>query len=77
MDGISFFKNRIEFVRIKKGESKIEDMAIYFDQQTKLEYPKRFIGQRIVLKINKTIKYLYNLLRLRIMTLKDFDFYYR
>ncbi|MBD2563461.1 MULTISPECIES: hypothetical protein [Nostoc] len=77
MEGISFFKNRIEFVRIKKGESKMEDMAIYFEQQTKLEYPKRFIWQKTILKIAKLIKYLYNFLRLRILTLKNFDFYYR
>ncbi len=55
----------------------MEDMAIYFEQQAKLEYPEHFIGQRIILKINKSINYLYNLLRLRIITLKDFDFYYR
>lgn len=77
MEGISFFKNRIEFVRIKNRESKMEDMAIYFEQKAKLEYPKRFILQRTILKINKILKYLYNLLRLRIKILKDFNFYYR
>jgi len=77
MDGVSFFKDKTELVRIQKGQSKMEEMSKYFDQQRMLEYPSRSIFERIVVKLGKIIKNLYNLVRLRIASLKKFDFYYR
>jgi hypothetical protein len=77
MEGISFFKDRVELVRIQKGQSKMEEMSVYFQQQRMLEYPNRSILEKIVVKLGKIIGYLYNLLRLRIVTLSNFDFYYR
>jgi len=77
MDGVSFFKDKTELVRIQKGQSKMEEMSKYFEQQKMLEHPNRSIFERIVVKLGKIIKHLYNLVRLRIASLNNFDFYYR
>jgi hypothetical protein len=77
MDGINFFKDKTELVRLQKGESAMQDMKIYFDQQKNLEYPQQSLIKKAIIKIRKQIHYLYYLLRLRIVTLKKFDFYYR
>lgn len=77
MEGITFFKDRTEFIKIQKGQSKMEEMSVYFEQQQMLEYPNRSFFERIVDKIVKSMKFSYKILNLRIQTLKDFDFYYR
>ncbi|MFH7027679.1 MAG: hypothetical protein ACHBN1_20340 [Heteroscytonema crispum UTEX LB 1556] len=77
MEGISFFKDRTELIRIKKGQSKMEEMSIYFEQQKMLEHPNRSILGKVAVKLTKNIGSLYNLVRLRIVTLNNFDFYYR
>jgi hypothetical protein len=77
MEGISFFKDKTELVRIQKGQSKMEEMSIYFEQQKMLEYPKRSIKQKVAAKLGQSITHLYNLVRLRIVTLSKFNLYYR
>lgn len=77
MEGITFFKDRTEFIKIQKGQSKMEEMSVYFEQQQMLEYPNRSFFERIVDKMVKSMKFSYKILNLRIQTLKDFDFYYR
>jgi hypothetical protein len=77
MSGINFFKDRTELVRIQKGESDMKEMAIYFEQQQILEYPKYSLREKIFLKLSQRLGYVYNLLRVRIVTLKNFNFYYR
>lgn len=77
MPGIDFFKDRTELVRIQKGESDMKEMSIYFEQQRMLEYPKYSLGEKIFLKLSQRLGYIYNLVRLRIITLKNFNFYYR
>ncbi|MBW4445652.1 MAG: hypothetical protein KME38_01930 [Spirirestis rafaelensis WJT71-NPBG6] len=77
MEGISFFKDKTELVRIQKGQSKIEEMSIYFEQQKMLEYPKRSLLEKVAAKLGQSITHLYNLVRLRIVTLSKFNFYYR
>lgn len=77
MEGISFFKERIERIRIRKGESSFEEMAVFFERQKKLEYPHRSLLQRAILKLKKKTSHFYRQLRLRITTLRNYDFYYR
>ncbi|MBD2451050.1 hypothetical protein H6G76_28760 [Nostoc sp. FACHB-152] len=77
MDGINFFKDRTELIRVKKGQSNMQDMKIYFEQQRKLEYPQHSLMKKLIIKIRKQILYFFYLLRLRIVTLKNFEFYYR
>jgi hypothetical protein len=77
MNGISFFKAQTELIRIKKGQSKVEDMAIYFEQQRKLEYPERSFLENITTKLAKGLRIVYTLIALRIKTLRNLNFYYR
>jgi|GEM_PF-5249726 len=42
-----------------------------------LEHPNRSIFEKIVVKLGKLIRYLYGLVRLRIASLNNFDFYYQ
>lgn len=55
----------------------MEEMSIYFEQQKMLEHPQRSILEKVRDKLVKNLKYLYGLVRLRIVTLNNFDFYYR
>lgn len=77
MEGIAFFKDRTELVRIQKGQSNLDEMSIYFEQQKMLEQPKRSILEKVVVKISRSISYFYHLARLIIKTLRKFNFYYR
>lgn len=77
MQGISFFKDKSEMIRIQKGQSNMEQMSEYFKQQRMFEYPHRSLWEKIILKLNKQIVYLNKFILLRIMTLKRFSFYYR
>ena len=77
IEGISFFKDRTELVKIKKGQSDPKEMSSYFEKQKMLEYPKRAILKKLAVKLAKNFGYVYRSLRLRSETLKNFDFYYR
>ena len=77
MEGIEFFKDRTELVRIQKGQSNINEMSIYFEQQKMLEQPKRSVLEKVVVKISRNISDSYHLARLIIKTLRKFNFYYR
>jgi sorbitol-specific phosphotransferase system component IIBC len=77
MDGISFFKDKTELIRIQKGQSKMEEMSKYFEQQKMHEYPKRSLLEKVGTKLGQSVTHLYNLARLRIVTLSKFNFYYR
>jgi hypothetical protein len=78
MEGLDFFDDRIEAVRIAQGQSDPEAKKVYFEMQKKLEYPHRSIPQKIMRKIGKSIEYGYHSSRLKTTSLlKDFDFYYR
>jgi hypothetical protein len=77
MEGLNFFKERIERSKIHKGESSMEQMAVFFERQKKLEYPQRSLLQRAILKFKKKTSRFYRQLRLRVTTLKNYDFYYR
>ncbi|BDA73678.1 hypothetical protein RIVM261_039320 [Rivularia sp. IAM M-261] len=76
MKGISFFKDRTEMVRVKKGESNMKEMSDYFEKQQQLEYPdSRLI--KIYTKLRKMLVALFNWMKLRFYTLNNFNFYYR
>ena len=78
MEGLDFFDDRIEAVRIAKGQSDTEAKKVYFEMHKKLEYPHRSISKKIMRKIGKFIDYGYYSTRLKLTTfIEDFDFYYR
>ncbi len=77
MEGISFFKERIEVVRAKEGKSNPSEMAAYLERQRVLEYPKRSVLGKVAAKLNKNLGFFYRSMRLRVLALGDFNFYYR
>lgn len=76
MDGLSFFKEQTMLVRLQKGQVKMEDVAIYFEEQRKIEYSQRSLVEKIVVKFLKAIRALYTLTNLRLQTLFNPIFYY-
>jgi hypothetical protein len=77
MQGLNFFKERIERSKIHKGESSMDQMAVFFERQKKLEYPQRSLLQRAILKFKKRTGRFYRQIRLRVTTLKNYNLYYR
>lgn len=68
MPGISFFNNKIEFVRIQKGQSNIDEMSVYFEEHGKIAHRKRSLPEKVVFKLGEAIMHFYRALRLRIVT---------
>ena len=77
MEEISFFKDKLELQKIKQGEAEVKKNYIYFEIQQKLEYPQISIFKRAINKIRKMIMHFYRSWRLKILSLKDINFYYR
>lgn len=78
MAGVEFFDDRIEKIRISKGESSAKEKLEYFETQNKIENARNSIFKKIVKKINKSVEYFYHSIRLKATTmLSDYDFYYR
>lgn len=75
MDGLSFFKDRTMVIKLKKGQVKMEDVAIYFEEQRKIEYLERSVLETITVKFIKAIRTLYILINLRFKTLFNPIFY--
>ncbi len=76
MDGLSFFKEQTMVVRLRKGQVKMEDVAIYFEEQRKIEYSERSVLETIAVKSQKVIRALYRLIHLRLKSLFNPIFYY-
>ncbi|HIK08504.1 MAG TPA: hypothetical protein IGS40_28190 [Trichormus sp. M33_DOE_039] len=76
MEGISFFKDRTELVRVKKGQSKMKDVAKYFEQQKMIEFSENSLFEKLKIMLAKKVRFFYSLFRLRISSLSNFDFYY-
>jgi hypothetical protein len=64
-DSFPFFKDNIEQVRVKAGQSKLADKEIYFQMHKEIESPKRSILKKIVDKITRKAVFFYRLLKLR------------
>ncbi|MDF5711239.1 MAG: hypothetical protein PUP90_27105 [Nostoc sp. S4] len=74
-DKFPFFKDNIEQVRIKKGQSNPEEKQIYFDIHQKIEYQNRSIPRKVTDKLMKKTVFVYRLLRLRKFAKNDSDFH--
>ncbi len=77
MEGISFFKDRVESVRIKNGQSDPQAMSLYFETQKKLEKPSRSIPEKLAIRLSKSLGRFYRSMRLRVAALGNPGFYYR
>ena len=73
-DKFPFFKDKIELIRIKNGQSNLEETQIYFDIHKQIEYPKRSLLQKITNSLIQKAVFYYRLLRLRIFVKKDPNF---
>lgn len=66
MDGLDFFDDRIEKVRIAKGQSDPDAKKQYFEDQKTIELSNSSILDKIIKKISKKIEYTYHSLRLKL-----------
>lgn len=64
-DRFPFFKDNIERVRVKMGQSDLKEKQIYFDKHKQIEYPKRVIIRKIIDKITQKAVFFYRFLRLK------------
>lgn len=76
VDRFSFFKDRIERVRIQKGQVNAQEKSIYFEKQKQLEFPNNSRVEKTLTKLSNRIGYLFRLIRLKIISLNNFSFYY-
>lgn len=74
-DWFPFFKDNIEKVRIKNGQSKFQDKKQYFEQHRQIENVPRSVPQKVWAKLKKSVVVYPRLLRLRKQ--KRQDMYYQ
>jgi hypothetical protein len=78
MEGLDFFDDRIEKVRIKNGQSDPAAKQKYFETQEKIEQRYCSLPYRAIDKITRPLRRRYHTTRLQATTLlTDFDFYHR
>ena len=78
MEGVDFFDDRIEKIKIAKGQVSSKERLEYFEAQNKIENPNHSIFQKVVKKLKKYTEYYYHSMRLKVFTmLNDYNFYYR
>ncbi len=70
-DRFPFFKDNIEKVRVKQGQSSLEDKQSYFDTHLKIEYPHRRIWRKGMKKITRKMGVFYRSLRLKSLAKQD------
>ncbi|MEH2323433.1 MAG: hypothetical protein V7K32_07635 [Nostoc sp.] len=67
MEGISFFNNKIELVKISKGQSNTDEISKYFEEHEKILYPKRSFVSKAIDKLGKAIMHFYRKIRFKIV----------
>lgn len=78
MEGLDFFDDRIEKVRIANGQSDPTAKQKYFEVQQKVEQRYRSLPYKAIDKVSRFFRYRYHMARLKATTfLSDPDFYYR
>jgi hypothetical protein len=77
MEGLDFFDDRIEKVRIANGQSDPAAKQKYFEVQRKIEQRDRSLLDKATDKTSRFFRYCYHMSRLKATTfLSDSDFYY-
>ncbi|MBD2056949.1 hypothetical protein H6F88_13150 [Oculatella sp. FACHB-28] len=81
MEGVEFFDDKIEKAKISNGEAEPKAKQEYFDTQYKIEHPQKSLLEKAVLKalrvVTEKARFYYHAVRSRIISLSDYDFYYR
>jgi hypothetical protein len=67
MPGIYFFNHKIEFTRIKQGQSSMEKMSKYFEEHDNILFQKKSITKKIFDKLERESGLLYRKARLNIL----------
>jgi hypothetical protein len=77
IDRFAYFKDRIEKIRIEKGQVDPNEKLAYFQTQQQLEFPKYSGIRKVFVKVNKLIKNFIRSIQLKFDTLSNVNFYYR
>lgn len=77
MQGIVYFKDWVQKQKIKKGQASADDTVTYFQQHEAIEYRQSSFCQKLRRRLEKISGYYYRYFFLKLVTLKDFNFYYR
>jgi hypothetical protein len=65
MPGISFFNNKIELVRIQKGQSCMEEMSRYFEEHRKILHPPQSKLEKGLNKLVQVMIHFYRVMKLK------------
>jgi hypothetical protein len=76
MKDFEFFKDKIEQVKIKTGQSESHKTVAYFETRKQLACSDRPLFQKAVAKLHKYVRLIDRTTRLRVSSLKNFDFYH-
>jgi hypothetical protein len=76
MEAIFFFKDKLEIQKLKRDESVSSEILKLLEIQKQYEYPSKTFIEKVIRKITKKVIYVYCLLSCRIVTIRNFKFYY-
>ncbi|MEH2380701.1 MAG: hypothetical protein V7K27_17765 [Nostoc sp.] len=68
MSGISFFNNKIEMVKIQKGQSSMNEMSLYFEEHGRIISSQLSILRKFISKLGEAIMHLYRVIKFRVVT---------
>ena len=74
---ISFFKNRVELYKISQGKAHPEEKSTYLQKYHQIKYPPKNLVSKIIEKTQAKFGLFYRSFRLKLLSLMDFNFYYR
>ncbi|GET38656.1 hypothetical protein MiSe_34150 [Microseira wollei NIES-4236] len=75
MPGVCYFDDRIEQVKISKGQADPQETLIYFKQLKALKNPKRSAVEKLATKLFSKLDQFYRAGKIKIDTLKNVQFY--
>ncbi len=70
-DMFPFFKDNIEWVRVKNGQSNLQDKQPYFDSHAAIEHPRRSTLWKIRNKLTQKAVFYFRLIRLQMWMRQD------
>ena len=68
--GVSFFNKHIELVRIKNGQSTMEEMQIYFTEHDQIIYPRQNAIKRLFHKLDTQMRLMYRQIRWKFIAMR-------
>jgi hypothetical protein len=74
MENFDFFKDKIEQIRINKGQSDPNQSHLYFEKREEISRNNRTFVKRVIRKITKKALLYYRLMLLKVVTMKGLQF---